>query len=70
MVFYWSLFVEGLRTDSLMLTSHIRVAQLVSIILILVGLTFIVYRRLKYKAPVYKDAGPLTWPSQTAKVKR
>ena len=63
-------FVEGLRTDSLMLTSHIRVAQLVSIILILVGLTFIVYRRLKYKAPVYKDAGPLTWPSQTAKVKR
>ncbi|MGO3050712.1 prolipoprotein diacylglyceryl transferase [Staphylococcus casei] len=60
-------FVEGLRTDSLMLTSHIRVAQLMSIILIIVGIAIMIIRRLKYKAPRYKDVGPLTWPNQKVK---
>ncbi|MDH9162144.1 prolipoprotein diacylglyceryl transferase [Staphylococcus succinus] len=60
-------FVEGLRTDSLMLTSNIRVAQLMSIILIIVGIAIMIIRRLKYKAPRYKDVGPLTWPNQKAK---
>lgn len=62
-------FVEGLRTDSLMLTSHIRVAQLVSVILIIVGLILIVYRRLKYNPPIYKEAGPLSWHNNKAKAK-
>ncbi|OEL03628.1 prolipoprotein diacylglyceryl transferase [Staphylococcus casei] len=60
-------FVEGLRTDSLMLTSHIRVAQLMSIILIIVGIAIMIIRRLKYKAPRYKDVGPLSWPDQKVK---
>ncbi|MCE5090517.1 prolipoprotein diacylglyceryl transferase [Staphylococcus devriesei] len=54
-------FIEGLRTDSLMLTSNIRVAQLVSVIFILIGLVLMVYRRLKYAPPIYKTAGPLSW---------
>ena len=49
-------FVEGLRTDSLMLTSHIRVAQLVSVILIIIGLVILIYRRIKYQPPLYKEA--------------
>ncbi|MFS0864021.1 prolipoprotein diacylglyceryl transferase [Fredinandcohnia sp. 179-A 10B2 NHS] len=40
------LFVEGLRTDSLML-GDIRVAQLISIVLIVGALAFIFYRRAK-----------------------
>ena len=42
-------FFVGLRTDSLMLTSHIRVAQLVSVILIIIGLVILIYRRIKYR---------------------
>ncbi|GEP79249.1 prolipoprotein diacylglyceryl transferase [Staphylococcus carnosus] len=56
------LFVEGLRTDSLMLTSNIRVAQLVSILLILIGIAMIIYRRFKYQPPKYKDVKALPWP--------
>lgn len=37
-------FIEGLRTDSLMLGS-VRVAQLISVIGMLVGIVFFVYRR-------------------------
>lgn len=55
-------FIEGLRTDSLMLTSNIRVAQVVSIILILISISLIVYRRVKYNTPIYSSVGPLTWP--------
>mgnify|MGYP007097570527 FL=1 len=47
-----------------MLTSHIRVAQLVSIILIIIGMTLIIYRRIKYQPAIYKNAGPLTWNSR------
>ncbi|MBO1198754.1 prolipoprotein diacylglyceryl transferase [Staphylococcus simiae] len=56
-------FVEGLRTDSLMLTSNIRVAQVVSIILILISLILIIYRRVKYQPTVYSKTGPLPWPT-------
>lgn len=62
-------FVEGLRTDSLMLTSHIRVAQFVSVVLIIVGLILFVYRRLKYNPPIYKEAGPLSWPNNKVNAK-
>lgn len=54
-------FIEGLRTDSLMLTSNIRVAQLVSILLILISISLIVYRRIKYNPPLYSKVGALPW---------
>ena len=54
-------FVEGLRTDSLMLTENIRVAQVVSIILILIGIVIMVVRRVRYNAPQYRSVGPLPW---------
>ncbi|MGN4239994.1 prolipoprotein diacylglyceryl transferase [Staphylococcus equorum] len=60
-------FVEGMRKDSLMLTSDIRVAQLMSIILIIVGIVIMIIRRVKYNAPRYKDVGPLTWSNQKVK---
>src|SRR5699024_3432679 len=57
-------FVEGMRTDSLMLTEGIRVAQLMSVILILIGVGMILWRRLKVKPPKYKDVSILPWPTQ------
>jgi phosphatidylglycerol:prolipoprotein diacylglycerol transferase len=40
-------FVEGLRTDSLMLTENLRMAQTISIALIIGSVILIVYRRTK-----------------------
>lgn len=60
-------FIEGLRTDSLMLTSNIRVAQLVSILLILISMSLIVYRRIKYNPPLYSKVGALPWPTKKVK---
>ncbi|MEF9565671.1 prolipoprotein diacylglyceryl transferase [Staphylococcus aureus] len=60
-------FIEGLRTDSLMLTSNIRVAQLVSILLILISISLIVYRRIKYNPPLYSKVGSLPWPTKKVK---
>ncbi|HEA6704588.1 TPA: prolipoprotein diacylglyceryl transferase [Staphylococcus aureus] len=57
-------FIEGLRTDSLMLTSNIRVAQLVSILLLLISISLIVYRRIKYNPPLYSKVGALPWPTK------
>lgn len=61
------LFIEGLRTDSLMLTSNIRVAQLVSILLILISISLIVYRRIKYNPPLFSKVGALPWPTKKVK---
>lgn len=60
-------FIEGLRTDSLMLTSNIRVEQLVSILLILISISLIVYRRIKYNPPLYSKVGALPWPTKKVK---
>ncbi|GBV70055.1 prolipoprotein diacylglyceryl transferase [Staphylococcus aureus] len=60
-------FIEGLRTDSLMLTSNIRVAQLVSILLLLISISLIVYRRIKYNPPLYSKVGALPWPTKKVK---
>ncbi|HGO1557697.1 TPA: prolipoprotein diacylglyceryl transferase [Staphylococcus aureus] len=60
-------FIEGLRTDSLMLTSNIRVAQLVSILLILISISLIVYRRIKYNPPLYSKVVALPWPTKKVK---
>jgi phosphatidylglycerol:prolipoprotein diacylglycerol transferase len=38
-------FIEGMRTDSLMLTSTLRMAQMISIALIVLAIVIIVYRR-------------------------
>jgi len=40
-------FIEGMRTDSLMLTSHLRIAQVISIVIIAGSLLVIVIRRMK-----------------------
>lgn len=49
-------FIEGLRTDSLYLIGDLRSAQVVSILAIVVGLSAIIYRRLKVKPVVrYQD---------------
>ncbi|MCU9612929.1 prolipoprotein diacylglyceryl transferase [Caldibacillus lycopersici] len=47
-------FVEGLRTDSLMLFD-IRIAQLVSVTLILVSILLIIFRRRNKQVPNYLD---------------
>ncbi len=38
-------YVEGLRTDSLMLTEHLRMAQVISIVLVILSIILIMYRR-------------------------
>ncbi len=49
-------FVEGLRTDSLMLTEFLRIAQVISIVLIVLAVTLWIYRRIKgYSAIRYLD---------------
>ncbi|XCC67128.1 prolipoprotein diacylglyceryl transferase [Staphylococcus delphini] len=55
-------YIEGLRTDSLMLTETIRIAQAVSIVCIIIGIIFIVWRRLKKDVPLYRDVNVLSWP--------
>nr|WP_164715585.1 prolipoprotein diacylglyceryl transferase [Staphylococcus delphini] len=55
-------YIEGLRTDSLMLTETIRIAQAVSIVSIIIGVVFIVWRRLKKDVPLYREAKVLSWP--------
>lgn len=40
-------FIEGLRTDSLMLTELLRMAQIISIVFIIVSIFLIIYRRTK-----------------------
>ena len=60
-------FVEGMRTDSLMLTEGIRVAQLMSVILIIVGIAIMIIRRVKYDSPRYREAGELSGSTKKAK---
>lgn len=50
-------FIEGLRTDSLYMGSF-RVSQLVSIVIVLMGITLIIYqRRYAYPKPEYYTDG-------------
>lgn len=51
-------FIEGMRTDSLMLTENLRMAQVVSVVLIFVAILIIWYRRKKGYANIrYLDNG-------------
>lgn len=48
-------FIEGMRTDSLLI-GNLRMAQIVSLIGLIVGAILIIYRRVTIKKPVhYKD---------------
>ncbi|PMC33994.1 prolipoprotein diacylglyceryl transferase [Bacillus sp. UMB0899] len=50
-------FIEGLRTDSLMLTDTLRIAQVISIVLILIAVGVMIFRRMKgYSNERYLDA--------------
>ncbi|MEK4014300.1 prolipoprotein diacylglyceryl transferase [Peribacillus sp. FSL M8-0224] len=50
-------FIEGLRTDSLMLTESLRIAQVISVVLIAVAIALVVYRRVRGHADKrYLDA--------------
>ncbi|WP_258832423.1 prolipoprotein diacylglyceryl transferase [Peribacillus frigoritolerans] len=50
-------FIEGLRTDSLMLTESLRIAQVISIVLVAVAIALVVYRRVRGHADKrYLDA--------------
>ncbi|MBT2666586.1 prolipoprotein diacylglyceryl transferase [Bacillus sp. ISL-4] len=40
-------YIEGLRTDSLMLTESLRIAQVISIVLVAVAIALVVYRRVR-----------------------
>ncbi|MDQ0168431.1 phosphatidylglycerol:prolipoprotein diacylglycerol transferase [Bacillus horti] len=46
-------FIEGLRTDSLMLTDSLRVAQVISLVLIGIAVTAIIVRRKKGQTELY-----------------
>lgn len=46
--------IEGMRTDSLMLVG-LRVSQWLSLILVLIGLGFVIYRRKQPNIPYYQD---------------
>lgn len=49
-------FIEGLRTDSLMLTESLRIAQVISIVLVVGAILVLVLRRLKgYSKERYLD---------------
>ncbi|MCT7730069.1 MAG: prolipoprotein diacylglyceryl transferase, partial [Lactobacillus iners] len=55
-------FVEGMRTDSLYLMNTIRISQLVSVILFIVAIVLLIYRR-KYKhVKWYLDGSGLKYP--------
>lgn len=40
-------FIEGMRTDSLMLTANLRMAQMISIVLVVIAIAVSIYRRKK-----------------------
>lgn len=48
-------FIEGLRTDSLMLTKYLRIAQVISIVIIIASIIFILYRRIRYDLPEFRE---------------
>ncbi|WP_082087847.1 prolipoprotein diacylglyceryl transferase [Domibacillus indicus] len=49
-------FIEGMRTDSLMLPGEfLRIAQVLSLSLIVAAAAILLYRRMKYKLPRYAD---------------
>lgn len=63
-------FIEGMRTDSLMLTEHLRIAQMISIAIIIVAIAIWIYRNIKYQLPKYKDVNfPMRSSSDAQNIK-
>ncbi|ANZ61592.1 prolipoprotein diacylglyceryl transferase [Secundilactobacillus paracollinoides] len=63
-------FIEGMRTDSLMLFADIRVSQLLSVILFIGAIIIVIYRRrLGNQIPMYLDGDPFRKKAQVAKNK-
>jgi phosphatidylglycerol:prolipoprotein diacylglycerol transferase len=48
-------YIEGMRTDSLMLTDTLRIAQVISIVIIVAAISAIYYRRKKGSADPYYE---------------
>ncbi|WP_020007069.1 prolipoprotein diacylglyceryl transferase [Salinicoccus albus] len=48
-------FIEGMRTDSLMIGDVLRTAQVISILLIIGAVAVWIYRRMKYNLPKYGE---------------
>jgi len=46
-------FIEGMRTDSLMIGDLLRTAQVISLVMIVVAIVLIIWRRLKRNEPRY-----------------
>lgn len=55
-------FVEGLRTDSLYIFGMIRVSQALSLVLFVITLIMLIYRRVKVKPKWYLDGSGLKYP--------
>ncbi len=55
-------FVEGMRTDSLYLFGKIRVSQALSLVLFVITLLMLIYRRVKVKPKWYLDGSGLKYP--------
>ncbi|QCT74330.1 prolipoprotein diacylglyceryl transferase [Macrococcoides canis] len=62
-------FVEGLRTDSLMLTSNLRIAQVISIVIMVAAILIWLYRNYKYRLPRYGEVNKPLRSSADASVK-
>ncbi|MFC6254456.1 prolipoprotein diacylglyceryl transferase [Secundilactobacillus hailunensis] len=61
-------FIEGMRTDSLMLFNTIRISQLLSVILFIGAIGLMIYRRrLGTQVPMYLDGNPFSKKAQQAK---
>ncbi|MCM3668040.1 prolipoprotein diacylglyceryl transferase [Mesobacillus maritimus] len=64
-------FVEGLRTDSLMLTDFLRIAQVISIVLVAAAVALWIYRRMSgYATERYLDVESKQQTKQTKKAKK
>ncbi|MFC3420264.1 prolipoprotein diacylglyceryl transferase [Salinicoccus hispanicus] len=48
-------FIEGMRTDSLMIGESLRTAQFISILLVIAAAAVWIYRSMKYKLPKYGE---------------
>lgn len=61
-------FVEGMRTDSLMLFNTLRVSQLLSVVLFIGAIGLVIYRRrLGSQISMYLDGNPYSKKAQQAK---
>ncbi|KKK34153.1 diacylglyceryl transferase, partial [Salinicoccus sediminis] len=65
-------FIEGMRTDSLMIGDVLRTAQVISILLIVLAAAVWIYREMKYDLPKYGSVQGIYGPggAEAARGKR